>query len=484
MTDIEAFLIKLHQNLNILREREAKYVGDAPLTLLNQIEDHQTAIMLTEQLRRGELSETDWLEALHILNTSTISDPTIFLLKLHRHLNTLRERELKYVKWGGSPPVSLLNQIQDYQTAIQLTEKFLRRELKEVDWQQALQPLLLSIESRNNQIELLDPWVLFIATKNYNPYIAGPPITQPEMFFGRQADLEKVIGLLKNNFVMLTGPRRIGKTSLLHQLTYQLSILMGIEKFIPVLVNIEGALETEFFHLLMEEIVSAVQPFLPPETTTTLSFDLSNFVYPARAFSRDLQAILKGLQTTTPLPSRLVLLLDEMDTLNSYSLETQSQLRRIFQRFTNTNLSIVVAGVKLRQQWAGESSPFYNMFIPVTLSPFPETEARRLITGPVQGRYTYQDEAITRILQATSGLPHRIQQLCLEVINRISTTSEGRQEITVEDVDSILPAIQWLDEPTLSQDQVTTIVTTQPAIAEDRTEYDPTTSTSTDQETK
>ncbi|NJN99450.1 MAG: hypothetical protein HC875_37805 [Anaerolineales bacterium] len=41
---------------------------------------------------------------------------------------------------------------------------------------------------------------------------------------------------------------------------------------------------------------------------------------------------MKGLQTSTPLPSRLVLLLDEMDTLNSYSLETQSQLRRIFQR--------------------------------------------------------------------------------------------------------------------------------------------------------
>ncbi|NJN99451.1 MAG: hypothetical protein HC875_37810 [Anaerolineales bacterium] len=143
-----------------------------------------------------------------------------------------------------------------------------------------------------------------------------------------------------------------------------------------------------------------------------------------------------------------------------------------------------MAGVKLRQQWAGESSPFYNMFIPVTLNPFPEAEARRLIIEPVQGRYIYQDEAIIRILQATSGLPHRIQQLCLEVINRVAATTEGRQEITVEDVDSILPTIQWLDEPTLAQDQVTAIVAPQPAIAEDRTEYHPTTSTSTDQETK
>jgi len=36
-----AFLHKLHENLNILREREAKYAGNAPLDLLNQIDDHK-----------------------------------------------------------------------------------------------------------------------------------------------------------------------------------------------------------------------------------------------------------------------------------------------------------------------------------------------------------------------------------------------------------------------------------------------------------
>lgn len=36
MADYESFLSKLHENLNILREREAKYGGNAPLELLNQ----------------------------------------------------------------------------------------------------------------------------------------------------------------------------------------------------------------------------------------------------------------------------------------------------------------------------------------------------------------------------------------------------------------------------------------------------------------
>ena len=40
MTDKRATLLKLNQNLNILKEREAKFAGSAPLELLNQIDDH------------------------------------------------------------------------------------------------------------------------------------------------------------------------------------------------------------------------------------------------------------------------------------------------------------------------------------------------------------------------------------------------------------------------------------------------------------
>lgn len=282
----------------------------------------------------------------------------------------------------------------------------------------------------------------------HNPYIAGPPITDPRMFFGRQADLEKTIGLvLTGNFVMLIGARRIGKTSLLHQLVYHLPQLTDTpEALVPALVNVEGVSESEFFHTIMEEIIGAIKKHLPTETMTKLSFDLSTSIYPPRVFSRDFQAILKSLQTTVPRPSRLVLLLDEMDTFNQFSLDIQSQLRRIFQRFANFNLSVVVAGVNLQQRWAGESSPFYNMFVPITLPPLPEAEARRLIVEPVKDIYSYSDEAIVRILEVTQGLPHRIQQLCLEIIHHLLATAKGCTDIAVEDVNTVLQAIHWQGE--------------------------------------
>lgn len=68
--DLKAFLRKLHENLNILQEREAKYGGNAPLDLLNQIKDHQEAIAVTEQAITNALTEAEWREALKPLLVS------------------------------------------------------------------------------------------------------------------------------------------------------------------------------------------------------------------------------------------------------------------------------------------------------------------------------------------------------------------------------------------------------------------------------
>ena len=64
MTDYKDYLRQFKKNLNVLEERKAKYAGNAPLELLNQIEDHESAITLTEQALAGELTEAEWREAL------------------------------------------------------------------------------------------------------------------------------------------------------------------------------------------------------------------------------------------------------------------------------------------------------------------------------------------------------------------------------------------------------------------------------------
>ncbi len=64
MADQNTFLSKLKKNLYILEERQAKYGGNAPLELLNQIDDHNMAIAMTKQAIAGEMSDIEWREAL------------------------------------------------------------------------------------------------------------------------------------------------------------------------------------------------------------------------------------------------------------------------------------------------------------------------------------------------------------------------------------------------------------------------------------
>ncbi len=56
MEDLKERLLTLNKNLNTLRQREARYAGNAPLDLLNQIDDHEQAIELVNQAINGEIS--------------------------------------------------------------------------------------------------------------------------------------------------------------------------------------------------------------------------------------------------------------------------------------------------------------------------------------------------------------------------------------------------------------------------------------------
>jgi CheY-like chemotaxis protein len=405
---------------NILKPRGYEVISamDGPTGLSKAIEESPDLLIVDLKL-----PGMDGLEVLRQLKEQGINIPSIIMT-----FHGTEETVVRAIRLGG---------VKDYLTKPFTVEEMLAALDRAFETDEKLS---LSRKSRQESIF-------------QNPYVAGPPIINPKMFYGRQSDLKKIVLLLTHNFVMLVGRRRIGKTSLLHQLVHYLPKLKKKpERYIPTLVNMEGTPEVEFFHTIMEEIINTCQGHLSATTIGNLSFEINNVMYSPRTFSRDLQTILKDLHNTIPKPSRLVLMLDEMDTLNSYSLQTQSQLRRIFQRFANTNLSVIVAGVKLQKHWAGESSPFYNMFVPVTLTPFPESEAHHLITEPVNGIYAYNDEAIYCVLEASLGLPHRIQQLCLEVINHVLATFRGPW-IIKEDVDSVLQTIQWLDEEITGQDQ-------------------------------
>jgi iron(II)-dependent oxidoreductase len=58
MITLRELLQQTHENLNILREREARHGGSAPVDLLNEIDDHLKAIEFIKQVLSTEVTET------------------------------------------------------------------------------------------------------------------------------------------------------------------------------------------------------------------------------------------------------------------------------------------------------------------------------------------------------------------------------------------------------------------------------------------
>jgi ligand-binding sensor domain-containing protein len=271
--------------------------------------------------------------------------------------------------------------------------------------------------------------------RGFNPYEAGRPVLDPHRFFGREALIAQVLNTIHQNDVLIHGERRIGKTSLLRQLEHRLRAMDDPDyQFIPVYADVEGVPQAEFFHLLMEEIVAAFRESdcaLP-----VLRFaGKAAAAYTYRDFLHDIQSLLEVPQAASHRTIRLILLMDEVDVMNSYDQLVQQQFRRILMKRFARQVGVVASGVHVFREWSRDESPFRNLFVEIHLGTMEEEAARRLITEPVKGIYSYDDEAVDLILRYSEHKPWRIQRLCLELVNRL--LAERRTRVTRQDVEEV-----------------------------------------------
>jgi len=270
--------------------------------------------------------------------------------------------------------------------------------------------------------------------RKFNPYISGEPVRREDMFFGRDQLMRRILQTLHNNSLMVHGERRIGKTTLLYQLANRLRGEPDPEYlFLPVLIDLEGTPRETLFHTLMDAMVWTCRSKIPE--MPVLAFDsMSETQYADRDFSRDLGRVVAALKKTTDKQVRVILLMDEMDAIDTYGRMVQLQLRRIFMTEFAQNLGAVVAGVQISKKWDRPESPWYNLFVDVEMPPFSDEDARELITDPVKGIYRYEEAAVQRIISHGKGRPYRLQQYCLEAVNQM--LADGRKKVRLTDVEA------------------------------------------------
>jgi len=268
----------------------------------------------------------------------------------------------------------------------------------------------------------------------FNPYIAGAPVLNESMFFGRKPLLRQILNTLHNNSIMIFGERRIGKTSFLHQLN---AVLPEIDdphyEFIPAFIDLQGVTEDHFFSTIDQEICHSLEAKKIPTTPTPANLD-------ARVFTQRLRENIRQLKNHCEKDPKLVLLLDEVDVMNEFSEKTNQQLRSVFMKSFAKHLVAVMAGIHINTSWKSQGSPWYNFFEQIELKPFPKTQALDLITLPVKGVYRFNKDAVDLIIRLSQGKPYLIQKLCVNLVAHV--LNENRRKVTTRDVQFVYKEIK------------------------------------------
>jgi HEAT repeat protein/Cdc6-like AAA superfamily ATPase len=274
-----------------------------------------------------------------------------------------------------------------------------------------------------------------------SPYIAGPPVKTPEMFYGRKATFtwaqENLSGTFQDNVLVLHGERRTGKTSVLYQLQYHLP-----DTYAFVLIDLQSIAyglgsTSDLLYAMARKAINGLRK---------QGFDLQR---PARPDFADhpieqfetLGEEIGDLATDTG--RRVVLIADEFDLLieavesGNVSPYVFDCIRGLMQH--QDGLSFIFAGAhKISDMLKNPQSILFNTALSYRVSFLDREDAELLIREPVTDVLWYDDLAVEKILRVTAGQPYFIQYICHEIVNL--ARRDRRNFVTLRDVDRALQA--------------------------------------------
>lgn len=263
----------------------------------------------------------------------------------------------------------------------------------------------------------------------FNPYVAGAPVFDRRLFFGREQLARDVARRIGSRSVKLTGERRIGKTSFLHYLRVILAEGSPEEPAcFPVFVDLEAVTSAEPSLALMDEVMEATA--LSAQTRRELRVVAAGERYDGSDFSHDLALVVEELRERTRRRARLVLLIDEIDVIRDGTERTGAHWLETLLANCSPQFRVVLAGARPGQPRIADAG-----LDEIELRPLTPEQADELVRKPVAGVFRYERRAVERILQLSQLRPYLIQGLCLHAVNRL--LDEGRTTVELADVEAV-----------------------------------------------
>jgi hypothetical protein len=269
-----------------------------------------------------------------------------------------------------------------------------------------------------------------------NRYQFGRPIQEPNDFFGRRWELFDILSLLKaggRQNVLLRGPRRMGKTSLLYMLQRALQDPgtrrlfdvppewdADLDQVHPVFVTFQSvpiqsdlAHIYQFFRGLLEQTCQSLS-MEPADAQAILDRYVARWpqVGAAEATREQLQAILDRRPG-----QRIAILLDEYDEVyRPQGRDLDTALRVVVsaeQRLT----WVIASTLGLYKESKSVGSPWFNIFLIVELERLTRSAAEELVSAPSREEQVFwRSDAVLSLLQETGRHPAFIQLFCSRLI--------------------------------------------------------------------
>ncbi len=252
------------------------------------------------------------------------------------------------------------------------------------------------------------------------PFIAGPPILHPGRFFGRQREVRRIFSLLRHaplQNAAIIGPRRSGKTSLLH--TLRRLPTAAADELRPEQRQ-EWLPQAERYHWIFVDFQDA--RLGRPETLLRHLLDGLGLPAPEPC---DLDHFLNAASGRVKAPT--VVLLDEIGVaLARYPALDDAfweSLRSLATNQAGGRLAFILATHEPPHELArrgGLGSPFFNIFgYTTTLGPLAEEDARHLLaSSPIP----FAPADVAWMLEQSGRWPYPLQILARE---RLFALEEG-----------------------------------------------------------
>ena len=239
-----------------------------------------------------------------------------------------------------------------------------------------------------------------------NPYLNRVMIQDPRHFYGRRRELARIfsrIGVERPQSVSVVGERRIGKSSLLFQVSLpevQKKYLSDLSSLIVIFLDFQ-----QMRNIALEEFFVAV--------TAQIRRVDPEIAGPEAGDYRTFQQIQERLSEKN---KRLILLFDEFEaiTLNpAFDRDFYAFLRSVA---NNAAVAYVTSSKteiqRLCHSSAVADSPFFNIFSTLRLRPFENKEAHELIAVPSHEAGIPLEPFASDILALAGKFPFYIQIAC------------------------------------------------------------------------